>query len=759
MKLRNLILYALLLVIILPSTALAEPNLTVRPGLNGLYKVQMPVQLQVTIDNDGPAIEKGLLVVKQPPKPQTREQAQVIYSKQISVPAQGIIETSILVPGELVSQAQVYLMVDGVEVAIGKVQGVAVKDGFIGIGSKTLTGGLPQWLEDNLGNSFTWKNLAPEDIPTELLITNSIDLIVVDPEMVSRLSSAQREVIHQWVKLGGVLMLSGGAGTGAGEAFADISPVITTGWSVSNTTWDTMRGSSTAIPVTTGTLVHGEALVEENNNPLMARSKVGRGWVFYVATGLENFTAQDYQIWKNLLNKDGQFIAAVHDNEIKNNTNINGQLLNNSADIENLGIPSLRFITSVWGVYLLLVAPGLYILLRRYKRQDWAWLCIPVIALLFTVGIYYSSSFHKFPGPVGQVLATIEIIDGNLAEVRAGGSFVAVKGEALQINDSSNTLLNVNINSQYTKHKSPILNFGEQQQVEFAKTGYPTLHQISAYKVQQNFGQISGELQIIENKLTGNIHNKTNVDLERCLAIIGNKAVELPSLPAGGKVDVEIDLVNAQPYNGERDLADWFGKKDSVTYPYTTHQYATQEYVTPTDINLFNEQGIGIKVVGYAGDVPGLMQLNNPGAENRNVVLVTQHLSLKGEKGSKYYVPAGYIPAQVVSNFDVIEHTPEGYLVNGDQVTIEFDLTPVMGNQQFSLEKAQLIHKNASQYQMELFDWTNSQWVTLSPQENSLEGEKLLTSISKEHRLRLKIKPVGGKGALLPELAVEGVLK
>lgn len=757
MKLRGIFITAVaLLILILPSTAFADTVLTVRPGLNGLYKTRLPVQLNISIANNGPAIKNGLLVVKANPKQLERIES-AIYQRKISIPANQRLETSLVIPGDMAKyEPKVYLLSNGMEIASTLVQGVAVRGDFIGIsvGQQPLSNGLPVWLENSMNNTVTFKYMSPVEIPANQMVLGTADLIVLDKQKAGELSPAQITTIRQWVTLGGVLLLSGGAGAAEGQPFADISPVLVTGKTTLSGNWNGMRAGSSSIPVAKGTFVVGEKLLEQNNIPLIARRSIGRGYVVYSAAGLENLTAKDNKVWEALLKINNRPLMRDRDSYYHSSN----RLKHASANIPQLQLPSIAYLAGVWGLYIIVIAPGLYLLLKRYNRRDWAWIGIPAVAVLTATMIYYCAPLHRLNGPLGQTLAVVEILDENVAEIRSGGSYVSPNRGELLLTDAHQGLIMPEIryhNGQW--EQPPVIKYTEQgQEVHFDQVGYWSLRQTSNYKIVDDFGQIKGELKLVRSKITGTLENKTGINLEKCLAVIGDKAIEIGKLPAGSSVNIDADLTGVKPFSWEHNLENWFLDQESVN---VYEDYIVETKKISSERNEFN----AVQLVGFGKNIPGLMQLKHDQAENYSKAMITQNIPLTLPESGEFRLPNGFISAKIIENDGDIEYTPDGFMIYSGRVTMEFNLNLPVQYRQVDVQVVEFSNLVAdSNYKVRIFDWSKQQWDDLKPSQKRLTGTELKPYVSKNNRLRLNVQryeKASYEVMPMPGLAVEGVVK
>jgi hypothetical protein len=753
---RFLITTLTILVLVIPNTAFADMVLTVTPGLNGLYKTSQPLQLKISISNNGPAVENAVLMVK--PDDQFYSEGSAIYQKKIDLPANERIETEILIPGQMVdSNAFVYLYSNNTKITSAKIQGVAVSGDFIGIsiGEAPMTNGLPIWLETNLKNMLTLKYMAPTEVPSNSIALGSADLIIVDGQKVVDLTPEQLSTIREWVTLGGTLLLSGGAGAAEGQPFKDISPILANGKKVISGNWNGIRTATDPVEVTTGTFVEGEKVLTTDDTILVARRTVGRGSVVYSAVGLENLQAKDNKVWETLLQFNGAPLFA----EKYRYAQENGTLLQASANFPNLQQPSVSYLVKIWGFYMVLIAPGIYLLLKKYNRRDWTWLCVPLMAVVMAAIIYYSSPMHKLNGPLGQTLAVVDVLDDRVAEIRADGSYVSPTGGVLTLVNADHGIITPR--SRYNGNnleQKPVIEYSDKGvEVNFDQVGYLSLRQASLYKVVNNFGHIEGEIKLSGNRIIGSLTNQTDMNIEKCLLVFGDNVVELGGIATNGSVNVDADVMAIKRFNWETDLQDWFNGASNTAYS-IREAIATKEVYSYSE----EEQNKGLQLIALVKDVPNLMQLQNADAENISSAIIRQEIPLLLPDNETFRLPSGFIPANVVESNGGLEYTPEGYMIHGGQVTVEFNLQLPVKHQQLDVQAVEISNLLVdSNYQLSIFDWANNNWVDVKPSQSRLEGDELKPFISEQKRLRLNIqRPEGQFDVMpLPGLTVEGVVK
>ncbi|MTI79289.1 MAG: hypothetical protein FH758_00195 [Firmicutes bacterium] len=739
-----------LMLLVFPSTAFASVTLQVKPGLNGLYKQNSPVELNISIVNSGEALENAVLEVKTA-DPERHSSSEGIYQRVVDVPANKRINTSMLIPGDMAAgQPLVQLTTDGKAIAATKVQGLAVRDMVVvSVGERPLSGGMPAWLELNRSYANV-KYMSPEGMSTNSLALAMVaDIIVVEKQNALKLTPEQVKAIRQWVALGGKLLISGGAGAGESQPFADITPVQVSGETTISSNWNDLKEEVEPMKVAVGKLVRGETVIEESGVPLVARYGIGRGNVIYSAASLANINSQDNKIWELFFNK-------FNGEQIINDLNRHYYGGNKFPQLE---MPSIKSMSLIWAVYLLMVSPVIYLVLKRYNKRDWAWLCIPAAAFITAVVIYYNAPFHQLKGPLGNNNVTVEILDKDVAEIKANGSYVSPRGGEFQLRDTGVGLITPRnaYRGNGSWEEPPIVRYTDEgKMVQFNNVEFWSMREANVYKVVENFGQLDGELKIKGERIIGTLTNNTPVDLKECVAVVGDKGIKIGKLLSGESTNVDLKLSEANNFSWQYEMEEWFSETRQIE---VQEKYMVEtKSVSPTRDD--KENNI-IELIGYTDHVPGLMRITGEDAQNYYSSLVTQEMSFALQEQGEFKLPGGYILPSVIDGGG-INRTPEGTVVNGNRVTLEYDLNlPVQGAeaQINTVQFSNMLKINS--YEVKIYNWQQKKWEGLKPLNQQLVGNKLDEYLSADKLLRIRIKRSLDKhdSMPLPELAVEGVVK
>ncbi|MCC7358669.1 MAG: hypothetical protein IT317_04300 [Anaerolineales bacterium] len=376
-----------------PSAQANPITLTARAGFDGYYKDQRWLPLRVTVANDGPDLSGTLQIVT--PRFNNTE---LVVTRAVELPTQSRREIYLYVPAEgYLSTLKVSLLNNqNKEIATATTRLAQTNGGDLVYG---LMAGAPSAYEavlgevDPLSGQAYVARLELEDLPPIGYAWHGLDVLVLSDVDTGALTSDQRAALAGWVSAGGRLIVAGGPTwqkTAAG--LADLLPLKPSGTLTlagapalaSFASADAPQGPAI---VATGALApDAVVLAAEGDTPLIVTRRLGYGQVMYLALDpafdpLRNWAGGE-GLFRNLLTGTGQRPSWA------------GGLRNwySARDAINalpgLDFPSVFQICGFLGFYLIAVGPINYLVLRRLKRRELAWVTIPALVAVFSLGAY-----------------------------------------------------------------------------------------------------------------------------------------------------------------------------------------------------------------------------------------------------------------------------------------------------------------------------------------------------------------------------------
>ncbi len=385
------------------SSAAAAPGLqessgitlTANAGFDGWYKSEYWMPIHINIANNGPAVEAIIRI----PKTASTTTSPVYYETPVSLPTQSNknIETYVKIDAILRSlTVQLLDENDNVLLETKTANNIRRVDDFdliYGVVSSE-----PDELSflENVTAGRSNAQIAAldfDDLPASTVAWHTLDLLVINDVDSGKLKAEQLEAMNQWIDGGGQLIVTGGTNwQQTSAAFADLLPVSINGIQ----TVDDLPALSSfaALPfrdpgpytLADSSLRNGELLLHQDGLPLLAKSDVGRGDVYYLAADPQLAPLVDWdgseKLWELIAGNAPQlpFWAFGPSNPYAAYEAV--------ESLPSLSLPSILQLALFLGGYVLLIGPLNYIFLKRRGRREWAWLTIPALIALFTVAAY-----------------------------------------------------------------------------------------------------------------------------------------------------------------------------------------------------------------------------------------------------------------------------------------------------------------------------------------------------------------------------------
>jgi hypothetical protein len=397
---RKRMLVACLLALLALSGAMAvgraqeagELTLSATAGYDGYYKDGHWIPVYVAAANSGAPVEGELRIVTGS-SPSDR----VVYTSPISLPTQSDKRVTfyVFLPG-FTSELELLLLDDNGDLV------ASTEASLRRISADTLLYGVvsdePGALDllENVTGSRRQAAVAYLDVahlPDVGAAWRPLDVLVFSGADSGRLAPEQREALAAWLNTGGQLVVAGGSSwQQTVAAFSEWLPVTPTG---SRTIDDLpglrrQTGSAFRDPgpylVTESSLRTGEVLVHEEGLPLLARGAAGRGAVYFLALDPNAAPLLDWagsaELWRPVAQRVPETATWMQG---PRNGYSAGQAV---GSISSLILPSTLWLLLFVLFYIIAVGPLNYLVLRRLRRRELAWISIPAIVLFFTVVAY-----------------------------------------------------------------------------------------------------------------------------------------------------------------------------------------------------------------------------------------------------------------------------------------------------------------------------------------------------------------------------------
>ncbi len=375
-----------------PTSTLAQESSPVRlqvsAGYDGTYRVSHWFPVNVTVSNDGPDIQ-GIIEWHFPGM-----RDNVTFKRVVDLP-RGAQKRLVLnaFAKDFARTGEVRLIVDGTAIVEERVRltPIEVEQYIVGVVSSdsALLSSLAS-MKFNNRTSTTVTHLSPELLPEEAPALAGIDALFLHDIITTDLTPDQRAALELWVALGGQLVVSGGANAERTvPGLTDLLPITVEGLTadVALASLGNMvpRERETLPTSTTVSQVELQPAAQSVDDAgLLVTRRQGAGQVIFSRFDLSALRAWTGEpaLWSRVLESDMSFEPGTLYRWRDDN------LVQEVVQFPGLQLPSFGVLVLFILVYVVVIGPLNFLMLRRMRRSELAWITVPAIVLLFVGGTY-----------------------------------------------------------------------------------------------------------------------------------------------------------------------------------------------------------------------------------------------------------------------------------------------------------------------------------------------------------------------------------
>jgi len=605
-------------------------------------------------------------------------------------------------------------------------------------------------------------------LPSDANMLDSIDVLAINQFPSETLSKAQIEAITNWVNNGGTLILSGGAGFAkTALPFQKLLPVepegTTSVQNLSSLAKFTGKDLQLTDPFTLSVakpLPESEVILMQDQIPLVVSKSFGTGKVIYAAYDVALQPVSNWNghslMWGDILQdnlneynqQNGMYYRSDPD-----------WMINNALDyFPSIQSPPFGMLAILLVIYAILVAPLLYLILKKFDKREWSWVIIPSIAVLSSFVVYLVGAQDK-TAIVSHTISTIEL-DGNGQGKRSGGTALFAPGSGdyklsidkmttpLPFYSLSNSLQNLQGESELYIRSEADTNVIEFMKVPFWSVRKTLLQDTGS----KPFGALTGDLSITAaGTLEGKITNNTESDLQDAVVVYGNQYISLGEIKRKDTVSV---LLNAN--QGPNNYA--YSDIGYMIYPYTSQNddkerqrqlvnyYANKNMLSSYDpifMAWSNDQGFDYQVDGKS-------------IRNDQLTLWTQELKLTVVQGQQITIPMGYIkPVASEVNSQGYSFDSRMQMINMQDGYVVVDyMLPKIDGAKYAELTIDYVQGNVT---TEAWNSKENKWEAVNLNSPlKLDQAALVPYIDNGLKIQLKLTAATGGDIVFPNIALKG---
>ncbi len=642
--------------------------------------------------------------------------------------------------------------------------------------------------------SMEMLNINKGNIPEESFGLEMFDIILVHDFPLSTLTSEQQQAIKDWVHNGGSLMFD--TKVGLAQDLGDLQDFVLL-QPKEETTISKMNQESNFpnLPIFTGEILQKDALVvtKDKDTPITLLKTVGTGTVTQITANLSSPVWGEWKEgnswWTSVLqkatSKTPNYYKASAMEELSYQLSPIGEAFPGS-------IVSVPLLIGAFIVYLILLIPVLYFILKRTDKREQAWWIIPAVAIFTSIAVFGMGAKDRISGTQVNE-ASILMLDNQTETVSGYGvtSILTNSGGDYKLETNNHATLfpvmyGYNENFDMMKKYAFINSTSKGTDITFNDVEYWSTRSSLGNVHDLQVGKVEYDISVKNGKVQGTVSNQLTYELKDAFLLSGRNSEVLGDIKAGETVDLEYELsggniANAMTAPNNASATKVFPKFTSYYHQgpgsNQIEKHELEDYkkfqmldllLNRKDIFLMADQPI---IVGYVTE--GLMeaQVDGKSAKSNATHLVVIPVSISNSGGGSFSFTEEHLtPSLAISEnaSGMIHHNgldfgePYVYLGGG---TYDFKYTlPEM----IDLSNALTINEvklklRARNSDLEYFV-VNHKKGELEPLENkasiTLEGN-LEDYISEQGTLVLTVKVIGNMDSdmQVPGVQVEGELK
>ncbi|WP_377891237.1 hypothetical protein [Alkalihalobacillus sp. R86527] len=378
------------------------------------------------------------------------------------------------------------------------------------------------------------------------------DLILINEYNAAEFSDEQQQNIADWVERGGNLVI--GSSSSVKQrlgALSELLPLMPSG-SERLEELSTLN-SEEPLPlsnfeVVTGKL-NGSATIEfeQNNLPLVVSDSVGMGEVIQLAY---NPASKELVEWEG----NGKWWEKLIQKTVDKGRNGHGstddmlQQLTYDSEMFPGSVISIPILIALFIIYLIVVVPVLYVILKKKDRREWGWWIIPSLALIASIGIYVVGAKDRLKGTQVNEMMVFELDESGIASGYGSSSILTNgSGDYSLSFEGDNLSVSPKMDHYSEDVDHSIFPMKEQtkdgEKITFQDVEYWSTRSATVTVPSVELGSLQADLQVVDGKLKGDVTSKFKQDLEKVHLISGTRSYDLGSIKGGSKTDITVDGV------------------------------------------------------------------------------------------------------------------------------------------------------------------------------------------------------------------------
>jgi len=417
--------------------------------------------------------------------------------------------------------------------------------------------------------------------------------------------------------------------------------------------------------------------------------------------------------------------------------------------------------------YIVLVAPIVYLVLKRLDRREWAWIVVPVISILCSAGIYGIGASGR-GATLTQSLNTIEINESGSGVMSSAVGIFVPRGGDYELNWGARAAMMPVSGEQYVNRGKPMTGAvgkiihaqWDAPSMTFLKVPYWSLAKALVQEsAPRDTGRFEYTYRLTPTGIQGEITNRTNDDLTDVYLLIYQQAIAVGDLKVG----------ESKHFQAVRGSTGWLYPADlaELIFPYrglqdemSRHRALLADYLQKRSAEGKMFEPL---LIGWSRNPRADYTVNGKKVASEQINLWVQPLKVQFVMGNQVYIPPYAVRPTFVAGTDAADPRWEKYAgnpwvfpVNEGEYVFEYRLPAIAGAQYDKISIASVGLDRS--IQLSIWNGASGTWEPLPSGQTQLEGKQAQDHLVAGSIVRMRAVSVRYGELRFPELAVEGTV-
>lgn len=525
--------------------------------------------------------------------------------------------------------------------------------------------------------------VASIKLPGEAAGWGPADIIIIDEYPVADLSPSEQESLVNWVRGGGIIVFGGSDHVDAeAGTFAEFLPLkVAENKTISPQVfndWTKRKGFTEDIQIAKATLNKGATVIHASGSDILAASnQLGKGMVVQTAfsVGDEPFSkvSDATIVWNQILNNVQQSLM------VGGSMNYYDQPMDSlrwTIGNANELFPSFKvsapFIFGIIILYIIIIIPVLYFVLKRKDKREHAWWIIPAISIVVSVFIFAYGAHDRIGKAQIQQTSVFDVNQDGTMTGYFVESILTHKGGDFVFTAPRETIL-----STFTPYSSGF--FGPSQMGTSAHkrailekdasslnlyvrdVGYWDVATVFGQTTLNEVGTFAIDLTVKDKQLTGEITNNFPFPLRDVAIWSGTKQITVGDLGPGETVKVNETLKTSTLIRKQSSNSMYMGYQPAATTDDLMKM--RKDSVLSFSGDFMNNQPKPV-VIGYTDTKIIPVELEGTKASTDAFTMVSQAFTPNIEFSGAFSVDAEMMTMELLSEVNNMPAHSSGYAGN-----------------------------------------------------------------------------------------------